>query len=106
MEALSEALTVAVASLLMVPAVALKFCDVPPAGTRILAGTVTSGEFERMVTVVLAGAGPDKIAVHTLVLPDVTVFGEQVTELTNTPANSWIAADAEDPLYAAVTDPL
>jgi hypothetical protein len=105
-EAFSEALTVAVASLLMVPAVALKFCDVPPAGTRILAGTVTSAEFELMVTVVFGVAGPDKIAVHTLVLPDVTVFGEQVTELTNKPANSWIAADAEDPLYAALTDPV
>ena len=105
MEAFSDAVTVAVASVLIAPAVALKVCVALPDGTRMLAGTVTAGEFELIATFVFAGAGPDRTTVQMLVLPAATVFGEQVTELTNKPANSWIAADAEEPLYAAVTDP-
>jgi hypothetical protein len=82
----------------MAPAVTLKVCVLLPAGIIMLAGAVSRVELELIATVAFACAAADKTTVHRLVLPDVSVAGEQLTDVTNVPASSWIAADAADPL--------
>lgn len=89
---------VTIASVVMVPIEAVKVWVVFPAGTTMLAGTVTRAEFELSVSVVSADAGCDRVTVQGTPLPDVMVPEEHVIPLTKILGSSWIAADAEDPL--------
>jgi hypothetical protein len=86
--------------------VALNVCSVFPAVMAMLAGTVMSGELEMSATEVLVSAGWDNVAVHRLVAPDMTPVGLHVIEATVTGEAREIVADCEDPLYAAITEPL
>ncbi len=76
----------AVESLVTLPIAALKLWVALPAGTTMLAGTVTKLEFELIVTVVFEAAVCARVTVHTLVVPDISPFGEHANELTSVAA--------------------
>ena len=66
---------------MMVPIIAVKAAAEFPAVTTMLAGTAIREDVELKVTVVFAGAGPDSVARHVLVAPDIKPLGLQVSEV-------------------------
>jgi hypothetical protein len=69
------------------PAVAVKVAEVAPAATTTDAGTVTTAVLLlRPTEAPPAGAAWVKVTVQVVVLPELSVAGEHVTELTPAPA--------------------
>jgi hypothetical protein len=104
-EAPSVAVMALVASCPILPIAAVKFWVVLPAGTTMVPGTVITGEFAAIVTVVLVDAACDRVTVHTLVTLDIMAPGEHVNEFTPNPNSSWRSVPLEAPLYPTVTVP-
>jgi len=89
------------------PIVALNVPMDRPAVITKLPGTVIRPGFdEPRVIVVSVGAGCERVAVHKLMAPESSPPGTQTSEVSVSVAFRGMVADFEEPLYAAVTDPL
>ena len=76
----SVAVTVALVSVETPPTLAPKVLVVAPAGTTMLAGTVSSAEVELIAIVVLDADAFARVAVHDIVLLDMAPVGEHAKE--------------------------
>jgi hypothetical protein len=87
-----------VESALMLPILALKVAVLFPAAITMLVGTAIRADVELNVTVVGMAAGCDTVAVHELIIPDITPLGLQVNEVTSMVAVRGIVTDCAEPL--------
>jgi hypothetical protein len=86
------------ASVVIVPAVALKPALLLPAGTVTLAGTLISGVFELSETNVLAATVCDSVTVQVVVPADIKPVRLQSKEVTCTEGTREIETDWDEPL--------
>ena len=100
---LSVAVTVALWSVVTVPAVAIKVAVVAPAATVIEAGVVSRALLSDTVTVVAAVAACDNVTVQVLLADEFRLLGEHASDISVTGATRLIVAVWETPLKVAVT---
>jgi hypothetical protein len=99
----SEAVTEAVWSVAIDPAVAVKFAVFEPVPTVTVAGTVSSGLLLDSETVAAAATPLESVTVHVDVAADPRLAGEQASKLTTTGAVSEMDTDCDAPFSEAVT---
>jgi hypothetical protein len=100
-EPFSDAVTMAVCAVVIVPAVALKLAEVAAAPTDTVFGT--GSPVTLLLRLIVAPPGLETVTVQTLDPPDPKLVGLQTSDVTVTAGDSPIDAVCEEPFSDAVT---